>query len=91
MPSSGGEISDTVRTSWAEKLTPLFPAGSSTRDATLLELLVWLRAPAALDRGFAALATAVTHEARRCGYGCVAGGDLGSFAPGFGVEESGAC
>ena len=60
----GGEISAASRTAWASRLTPLFPTGDPTRDATLLETLVWLRTPSALDRGFTALAGAVTHEAQ---------------------------
>jgi putative heme-binding domain-containing protein len=60
----GGELSPADRTAWAARLTPLFPSGNPTLDATLLELLVALRAPAALDRGFSALTTAVTREAQ---------------------------
>ncbi len=60
----GGEMSEASRTAWAARLAPLFPTGGPTREAALLEILIWLRAPSALDRGFAALATAVTHEAQ---------------------------
>ena len=60
----GGEIPDATRKSWATLVAPLFPSGTPARDAILLELLVSLRAPDALARGFAALAGAVTHEAQ---------------------------
>lgn len=60
----GGELSPADRTAWAARLAPLFPSGNAARDATLLELLVALQAPAALDRGFSALAAAVTREAQ---------------------------
>ena len=60
----GGEISATQRATWATLLSPLFPSVNPTRDATLLELLVFLRAPEASVRGFTALEGAVTHEAQ---------------------------
>jgi len=60
----GGEISAAQRATWATLLSPLFPAANPTRDATLLELLVFLRAPEAIVRGFTALEGAVTHEAQ---------------------------
>ena len=60
----GGEISPAQRATWATLLSPLFPAANPTRDATLLELLVFLRAPEAIVRGFTALEGAVTHEAQ---------------------------
>jgi putative heme-binding domain-containing protein len=60
----GGEPTNEMRAVWSARLAPLFPTGQATRDATLLELLVWLRAPSALEPGFSALAVAVTREAQ---------------------------
>ncbi|PHX72913.1 MAG: heme-binding protein [Opitutia bacterium] len=60
----GGEISPAQRATWATLISPLFPSANPTRDATLLELLVFLRAPEAIERGFTALEGAVTHEAQ---------------------------
>ena len=60
----GGEISPAQRATWATLISPLFPSANPTRDATLLELLVFLRAPEAIVRGFTALEGAVTHEAQ---------------------------
>ena len=60
----GGEISPAQRATWATLLSPLFPSANPTRDATLLELLVFLGAPEAIVRGFTALEGAATHEAQ---------------------------
>ena len=60
----GGEISAETRVTWAALVSPLFPNNAPVRNARLLELLVFLDAPEALARGFAALATALTHEAQ---------------------------
>lgn len=60
----GGEISPAARQTWATLLTPLFPADTPARTASLLELLVFLRAPDAIARGFAALDAAVTRESQ---------------------------
>ena len=60
----GGEISPAQRATWATLISPLFPSANPTRDATLLELLVFLRAPEAIVRGFTALEGAATHEAQ---------------------------
>ena len=60
----GGEISAAQGATWATLLSPLFPSANPTRDATLLELLVFLRAPEAIVRGFTALEGAVTHQAQ---------------------------
>lgn len=60
----GGEVSPATRATWATLLTPLLPTGTKDGDARLLELLVFLRAPDAIERGFAALDTAVTRESQ---------------------------
>ena len=60
----GGEIPPAQRDIRAARLAPLFPAANPARDAILLELLLFLRAPDAVARGFTALAGAVTHEAQ---------------------------
>jgi putative heme-binding domain-containing protein len=60
----GGEISPAKRETWSTLLTPLFPADTPARNANLLELLVFLRAPDAVTRGFASLDAAVTRESQ---------------------------
>lgn len=60
----GGEIPPAQRDTWAALLSPLFPAANPAGNAALLELLLFLRAPDAVARGFTALAGAVTHEAQ---------------------------
>lgn len=60
----GGEIPPAARENWAKLLTPLFPSDTPDRNARLLELLVFLRAPDALAHGFAALDAAVTRESQ---------------------------
>jgi len=60
----GGEISPVARENWAKLLTPLFTSDTPDRNARVLELLVFLRAPDALARGFAALDAAVTRESQ---------------------------
>ena len=60
----GGDVSSAQRTTWATLVSPLFPAPNPARNAALLELLLFLRAPDAIARGFAALDAAVTHEAQ---------------------------
>jgi putative heme-binding domain-containing protein len=60
----GGELSPAARTAWADRVAPLFPAAAPAANARLLELLVFLAAPDALARGFAALDSALTNEAQ---------------------------
>jgi putative heme-binding domain-containing protein len=60
----GGPVDDAARTAWIARLAPHFPSGRRARDVALLELLVWLGAPDAVERGFTALAAAVTREAQ---------------------------
>ena len=60
----GGEISSAQRATWADLVSPLFPSANPARNATLLELLLFLHAPDAIARGFNALDGAVTHEAQ---------------------------
>jgi len=60
----GGEISSAQRATWAGLVSPLFPAANPARNGSLLELLLYLRAPDARAHGFTALDGAVTHEAQ---------------------------
>ena len=58
----GGDLAAEARTSWADKLNPLFPTGDRELDPVLLELLIFLQAPGAEVKGLARLENAITRE-----------------------------